>query len=90
VQVNPERWRQRAAATPAWDTLKGLAQEAHQYDIQSFDDLALLVRRQLVEYFPQALTQRTKDALLAPLRYEHHVILAVPSRVAKTLIFFHS
>jgi hypothetical protein len=48
------------------------------------------VRCQLVEYFPQALTQRTKDTLLEPLRNEYHVILAVPSCVAKTLIFFHS
>jgi len=41
-----------------------------------------------MKYFSELPTQRAEYPLLAPLRDEHHVILAVPSRVAQALILF--
>lgn len=37
----------------------------------------------------QVTTQRPEYPFLAALRDEHHVVLAVPSRVAQALILFH-
>jgi hypothetical protein len=42
VQVNPERWRQRAAATPAWDTLKGLVFDSN--GVKLINPIALVMQ----------------------------------------------
>ena len=54
-----------------------------------FYNLGFLVSRQLVEYLPKLATQHTKNPLLPALRYKHHMIFAVPSRMAQALVFFH-
>jgi hypothetical protein len=54
-----------------------------------FDNFRLLVGRQLVKYFSKLAPQRAENPFLPSLRDEHHVILAVPSRVAQALILFH-
>jgi hypothetical protein len=42
-----------------------------------------------MKYFPELPAQRAEYLLLAPLRDEHYVILAVPSNVTQALILFH-
>jgi hypothetical protein len=55
----------------------------------AFNNLRFLVPRQLVEYLPKLPTQHPEDPPLPALRDKHHVIFAVPSRVAQALVLFH-
>jgi len=54
-----------------------------------FHDLTLLLFRQLAQYLPKILSNRSKYHFLSPLRYKDNVIFAIPFRMKKTLVFFH-
>ena len=59
---------------------------AHQVP---FDYLRFLVRGQFVKHLAQMPTQHSEHSLLPSLRYENHVVFAVPSRMTQALVLFH-
>lgn len=54
-----------------------------------FHNLTFLLFRQLAQCLAKMLADRSKYHFLAPLRYKHHMIFAIPFRTTKTLVLFH-
>jgi hypothetical protein len=56
----------------------------------ALDNFRLPMPSQFMEDLAEMLAKRPKDALLAPLRDEHNMVLTVPSRMTQTLVLFHA